>query len=271
MQNFALLSASPLVKFKDLAPVAGAVTRQVNGDFFSYWNINGAVTSFTDQAQVPPDYYRITVVQGRPEGLLGIHHDDNGQPYAYVSDEGLWSVTVSHEVLEMLVDPTFAAVRPGPIGDKQVDFLVEICDPCQAVAYSIDGISVSDFVTPEYYDTSPPTNARFTCQAAVTEAFGVAAGGYLTWMDPSDNMYYSYSTDGTNSSVTKLGLYPAGMRTTPRAWVDSILRRDTIQWPKHVLDELSQTATAHALAAKQHARHWKREIRLMRKAMRESH
>ena len=38
-------------------------------------------------------------------GLVGIHLDDNGQPYALVRRTPSWTLAASHEVLEMLADP----------------------------------------------------------------------------------------------------------------------------------------------------------------------
>lgn len=63
-------------------------------------------------------------------------------PYAVVGVGGFyapWSVSASHELLEMLVDP-HANGR-------------EIADPVETVTYDIAGVSVSDAVTPAWFMT----------------------------------------------------------------------------------------------------------------------
>jgi hypothetical protein len=59
-------------------------------------------------------------------------------PCALVSPAaGTWTVQLSHEVVEMLVDPDLT-------GD-------EVCDPVEEDAYRLDGVWVSDFVTPAWF------------------------------------------------------------------------------------------------------------------------
>lgn len=57
-----------------------------------------------------------------------------------------WSVNLSHEVLEMLADPTQRSYTHG----RQR----EICDPVSARAYRINRVWVQDFVTPAWYARS---------------------------------------------------------------------------------------------------------------------
>src|SRR5688500_1835848 len=137
--NFALLSESTKVTFEQLAPVAGAVMRQINDHFAPLWGHHATVTPYASHADVPLGYWRVTIVPGRPDGLFGVHRTQEGQPYAEISDEGPWTVSVSHEILEMIVDPTLSNFRAGTLADppRRVNFLVEVCDPCQAHAYAV--------------------------------------------------------------------------------------------------------------------------------------
>lgn len=73
----------------------------------------------------------------------------HGMPYAVV-DTGAatyeqWSYTFSHEIPEMLVDPSDDLYRVWPTGARQ---LLEVCDPVENVTYAIDGVSVDDFTPP---------------------------------------------------------------------------------------------------------------------------
>ncbi|MEA2147352.1 MAG: hypothetical protein QOG59_2939 [Solirubrobacteraceae bacterium] len=86
-----------------------------------------------------------------PAGDLGWHSTNAaGTPFAVagvggpLQGPGGWEDTLSHEVVEMVVDPY------GVIIDSQSLFM-DPCDPVQTVAYQIDGVAVSDFVTPRWF------------------------------------------------------------------------------------------------------------------------
>jgi hypothetical protein len=74
--------------------------------------------------------------------------------------------------------------------DRRVDFLVEVCDPCEdaAFAYQVNGITVSDFYMPHFFDPLPAPNVRYSFSGAIAAPRTVLRGGYLTWHDPMDEM-----------------------------------------------------------------------------------
>lgn len=267
-QNFALLSASPKVGLRDLAPVAAAVMRQINEHFAPFWGLTGTVTPFASQDTVPLAYWRVTVVPGPlPNGMIGVHRAENNQPYAYVSDHGQWSAAVSHEVLEMLVDPTLskfkAATLPG--SSRRVNFLVEVCDPCQAVAYPVDGVAVSDFVTPSYFEPGSGGGTQYSYQRAIDRPYGVAANGYLVWHDPVSGRYTAYTTDGTTGRRVDLGQFPQG-NFSPREWVDAALRREEVVYGDETLAALQVAQAEATLSARHEARFWKRQLQVLKKS-----
>jgi hypothetical protein len=59
-----------------------------------------------------------------------------------------WTLTFSHELLEALVDPTGEAI----VDTGEENYELEICDPVQFQTYPIDGVWVSNFVTPDWFD-----------------------------------------------------------------------------------------------------------------------
>src|SRR5438034_8703517 len=76
---------------------------------------------------------------------LGVHLDKNGKPFAEIQAGNDWSITASHELLEMLVDPLGHKLIRDPDIDPasdghQVEYLVEVGDPCEVFAYPINGI-----------------------------------------------------------------------------------------------------------------------------------
>jgi hypothetical protein len=92
-------------------------------------------------------------------------HDFYGQPYALVWTSGAtvegWSRDFSHEVIEMLEDPTLD-VRYTHDGST---WQREIADPVEGLGYRLDGIYVSDFVTPLWF-AGASTGAEVLCQGA---------------------------------------------------------------------------------------------------------
>jgi hypothetical protein len=125
-------------------------------------------------------------------GALGYHADQHHQPYALVKAGAGWSVTASHELLEMLADPwgrrLWAAQEPVAAGIGRVRFLVEVCDPVERGSYPIMGIGVSDFVLPAWYHTARshkplnhgapcPSRARWSREATSPGSMTGASGG----------------------------------------------------------------------------------------------
>jgi len=76
-----------------------------------------------------------------------------------IQAQGSISATLSHEILEMLVDPWLSTVTFPQAGSPQCRtvYLHEICDPVAGYAYLIDCVTVADFV-PRV--SSSPDSAR---------------------------------------------------------------------------------------------------------------
>lgn len=79
----------------------------------------------------------------------------------------LWGVSATVAAFPLLED---VPVGPSPAdGTTQVQFLVEVCDPSDdaAFAYSIDGVLVSDFITPNFYDAVAANNIRYSFTGSI--------------------------------------------------------------------------------------------------------
>jgi hypothetical protein len=192
LRQVALLSKSKKVTLQELTRVSAALQRQVSRDLAPIWNIDATVDAFGDPNDVPAGYWKITVMDTIPaKSAAGFHLDDQGQPFAQVQWSPTWSLTASHECLEMLVDPFGhqAATGPSPkLEQGRVRFLVEVCDPCEAqqFAYKINTASqneilVSDFYSPEYFSPVQGAGVRYSFQGNITAPRQVLDGGYLSW------------------------------------------------------------------------------------------
>lgn len=94
-----------------------------------------------------------------------------------IDDNELVSVSASHELVEMLVDPAINLMSTGP--DPKTIYAYESADPVEALSYSIGGIEMSDFVYPSYFETfRKPGSVQFDYLKKVKKPFEILSGGY---------------------------------------------------------------------------------------------
>ncbi len=162
-----------------------------------------------------------------------MHLDDRNQPDALVEatpgGQG-WTVAASHEILEMLVDPSGNKLQAsrsiqvvgGQIqdGDGDFDYLVELGDPCEAdaFAYPIQGVAVSDFITPHFYDPVVTTGTRYSFTGALKAPRQILPGGYISWVNPNTEQWQQLRYFG-KPVIVDLG--PASGKSL-RAWIDGL-------------------------------------------------
>jgi hypothetical protein len=147
------------------------------------WDVEATVDAFPRLEDVPLGYRPMMVRNdiGFP-GAAGIHLDKDGQPFALIAMSDSWSLTASHELLEMLADPFGNRVVTGQSAHPdqgRVEFLVEVCDPSEAAefGYTVNDIFMSDFYTPQFFDPVRADGARYSFTSAITEPRTILAGG----------------------------------------------------------------------------------------------
>ncbi len=211
IRHVGVVSESDSVSLHQLTRAAAAMQKQVMRDFAPIWSVRATVAAFGALEDVPTDYWAIIIKDDIKEsGAGGVHEDENGQPFALVEASDTWSLTLSHECLEMLGDPfgnRLVAGQSPKAGQGRVDFLVEVCDPCEgaAFAYQVNGVTVSDFYTPHFFDPLPAQNVRYSFSGAITEPRTVLRGGYLTWHDPVSNDWFQQRFFGDAPELLNLG------------------------------------------------------------------
>jgi hypothetical protein len=224
----ALVSESRKVSTAKLTAVAAAVQKQVTRDFGPIWGVRAKVGAYARVNHVPLDYWPVIIRDNldRPEAA-GYHEDELGQPCALVRPIDNWSVTVSHETLEMLADPwgrhLFAGQSPQH-SDNRVKFLVEVCDPCSDAKYKVDGIAVSDFYTPQYFDSAATPDVRYSHTGAITAPRQVLKGGYLTWFDTTTRKWWHRAWFNGREAVDSEIPIPEIVKGSIRAAIDHHVR-----------------------------------------------
>jgi hypothetical protein len=214
----ALVSLTREISSGELMRVAAAVQKQVTRDFTPLWGLRATVDAFEELKDVPSDYHPV-VLFGDPDELMGRLEFEVGdvnaarlveqfegnrlggihlnaftrQPFALIAVSDGWSVTASHEIMEMLADPfgNRLIAAPHPTNpDERVRYLLEVCDPCQTVWYPVNGVQVSDFYTPRYFDPVRNPAAFYSFTGALERPLDMVEGGYITWIDPRDSGLY---------------------------------------------------------------------------------
>jgi hypothetical protein len=126
----------------------------------------------------------------------------------------------------MLADPTGQTTRRGPSPKKaggQAEILVEVCDPCQGSrwAYQIDGIPVSDFCTPAFYEGG---GGPWSYRGNITGPGQVLKDGYVIWRDPASQEWWRRDHLGSEPTDYALGPMPPTVSFL-RGHIDRITRK----------------------------------------------
>ena len=211
----------------DVARVNAALQRQAIRDFRPIWDVEATVDWFPTLEDVPVGYWPMIVKTDIDiPGAAGIHLDKDGQPFALITMSDSWSLTASHELLEMLADPFGNRVVPGqsPKPDQgRVEFLVEVCDPSEAdeFGYTVNDILVSDFYTPSFFDPVRADGVRYSFTGAITKPRTILRGGYISWHDPvSDHWWQQTWFSGSAPKYRDIGIFDAKTGMSLRSWVD---------------------------------------------------
>jgi hypothetical protein len=163
----ALIAAMQAYIDKFIAPVWATPAKLIKSKDF----LPGAwAMVFLDDADEPSALaYHDLTPDGLPQSKVFVRTTiDNGD---------LVSVSASHELVEMLVDPAINLMSTGP--DPKTIYAYESADPVEALSFKVNGIPMSDFVYPSYFeDFHKPGSVKFDQLGKVKRPFQILAGGY---------------------------------------------------------------------------------------------
>ncbi len=227
-RQIALVSETPDLSSGQLAPIGAAVQRQILNDFAPLWGVQGSVDVFDTFHDIPLGYWPIIIRDDIESNDAGLHkHDENNQPFALVAYTRGWELAVSHEALEMLVDPSGNHLVPGDsikAGQGRVMYLQEICDPCAGLEFSylIDGITVCDFCTQRYFDAIPTPGTLYDFRGAISQPLEVLSGGYVSWQLPETGEWWQQVFFGPTKEFVSRGQLTLAAHQSLRAVIDHL-------------------------------------------------
>jgi hypothetical protein len=100
-----------------------------------------------------------------------------------------WTVAASHEVFEMLVDPWTDAITAWPDGSGNA-WMTEVADPVQNHWTRFQGVPISDFVFPAWFENTTGQQDWMGWLDDSTAGTGTyeTYGGYAKYYDPYGNV-----------------------------------------------------------------------------------
>ena len=88
------------------------------------------------------------------------------------------SVTASHELAEMMVDPAINLCSTGP---QNRLYAYETADAVEEEEFLLEGVPLSDFVYPSWFEVfRKPRSTQFDHLTKVTRPFQILSGGYMS-------------------------------------------------------------------------------------------
>jgi hypothetical protein len=193
--DIAVLNRSTVLTDAQVEPVVTALQVQVHRDWAPVWGTDADLTFVPAGSQPDPGAWWLVMLDDSDQADALGYHDltDQGLPIGKVfarSDltAGLqWSVTASHELLEMLGDPDINLTTfVQPSATRGTLYAYEVCDACEAdqYGYQIDGTLVSDFVYPAWFESfRKPASTQFDQGKHIAEPFRLLPGGYIGVFD----------------------------------------------------------------------------------------
>lgn len=235
MTKVNFINASTVVDDADAAAVVAALALQVARDFSAAWGIYAELVFTPRGGAAMPGAWQVAILDDADQaGILGYHDTSkSGAPMGKIfakTDKDVgepWSVTASHELCELLGDPciNLTVLRE----EKGLLVAYENADAPESTsyAYQIDGMWVSDFVFPSWFEPFwKRGETRFDQGGHIKEPFELLPGGYIGVYDVRGGSgWQQLLADGSPVTARKARA-PVGSRRdrrrTPRAqWVAS--------------------------------------------------
>jgi hypothetical protein len=232
MTNIVVTNQSTTVSDGDVQTMTRAVAAQVKLHAAPLWAIEPVPVTYLPKESLqtaPPGSWVIAVLDDPDQAdALGWHTEQQGgvvygRVFARpVLDNGGDALTkqlsvasvLSHEVLETFVDPHVNLWADAGNGTA---YSYEVCDPVESDSYAIDidstNVTVSDFVTPHWFDPQAGASATLDYLGKCTHPFQLTHGGYVVILKEG-------------KPTQKFGeAYPAWRKATKRADTSRFARR----------------------------------------------
>jgi hypothetical protein len=186
MRNILLINQSTVISASELAAAATAFQIQVKLHFAPLWAIdpNSLRVWYANQPYAGYDWLFL-LDNTDQANALGYHTVlSGGQVGGFVfakTDQAAgvpWTVTLSHEGLEMLANPYVDLMAYGSYLGNAALRPLEVGDPTESATYKINGLDFSNFVTPNWFHSGAP--GPYDYLRRIGAPLQLDSGGYMS-------------------------------------------------------------------------------------------
>lgn len=238
--QIAIMNSSTVLTDAQVQAIIPALQIQVDRDFAPVWGVDANLTFVAQGGSPPAGCWWVSVFDDSDQaGALGYHDLTSeglplGKVFAGSDIQGgtQWTVTASHELLELLADPDVnLCAYFQKDGGNTIFYAYEVCDACEAdqFGYNINGTLVSDFVFPAWFESfHQPGSTQFDFQSKIQQPFQLLTGGYISSLDPSNTNGWtqavSQEEDRRYVMRARVGSRRERRRVPRREWLKSKLK-----------------------------------------------
>lgn len=236
-----VINESTVLTDAEVIPVVAALQQQITNDFRPAWGTDAELTLIPQGAPPPPASWWLVILDDSDQaGALGYHDlTPDGLPIGKVfaaSDLKAgtsWSVTASHELLEMLADPNInLTVFVQDANTSGTLYAYEVCDACEddSLGYQINNIQVSDFVYPAWFESfRAQGSTQFDRTNQIQNPLELRPGGYIGMFNVTGGSGWQQRTAERHLTNMKHRAHVGSRRerrATPRTeWITSLPQR----------------------------------------------
>ena len=239
--QISVINESTVLSDAEVTPVVNALQKQVTNDFRPVWGTDAELTMVPKSTPPPAGSWWLVILDDSDQaGALGYHDlTSEGLPIGKVfagSDLKAgtsWTVTASHELLEMLADPninlTVFVQNSNTSGNL---YAYEVCDACEddSLGYMIDNILMSDFVYPSWFETfRTEGSTQFDRMNKIQNPLQLLAGGYIGIFDVTSGNGWQQLTAEKHLTNTRhrgnVGSRRERRGTSREQWIASLPQR----------------------------------------------
>src|ERR1700678_4652394 len=266
--QISVINESTVLADEDVAPVVAALQKQVTNDFGPVWGAAAQLGIVPKGTQPPTGSWWLVLLDDSDQANALGYHDltSEGLPIGKVfaaSDLKAgtsWTVTASHELLEMLGDPNInLTVFVEGNTTAGILYAYEVCDACEddSLGYSVDSVLLSDFVYPSWFESfRTEGSTQFDRMNKIQKPLQLLSGGYIgTFNVTTGGGWQQLTAELHPTSLQNRGAVGTRRerRNTPRdLWVNSLPQRKIVgnaQKYRQHLENIEQRREARSAVA----------------------
>lgn len=204
--QISVINESTVLTDADVTPVVVALQQQVTNDFRPIWGTDAELKMIPQGTPAPAGTWSLVILDDSDQAEALGYHDltPDGLPLGKIfaaSDLKAgtsWSVTASHELLEMLADPNInltAFVQNANTSGTL--YAYEVCDACEddSFGYQINNVLVSDFVYPTWFENfREQGSTQFDRMNQIQSSLQLLTGGYIGVFNVTDGTGWQQQT-----------------------------------------------------------------------------